>query len=644
MYKKSALLILAFCLTAHAQDFPPLEAYGQLPLFDLYELSPSGNRGASRVTVNGKDSVMVFDINTSEFISGANSDEVNPRWLRFVDEDQLVLVAGRTMRSFAVRNAFDYSQAYALDLSTNKIRILLRGAKDLYPYQSGLGRIVGRNQAEQSIYMPAFVEPRRGSDPVGGIYTVSLDKKRPKLLVRGNRHTIDWFLNADGTPVVREDFDDEENVHRIWTIDEKGGDKELVYEHESDLPEVATVGITAARDALILLTHSETTGAMSYYLLSLVDGSISGLILASEGRDIHSVVTDINRVVHGVEFAGFEPAYAFFDEKLDERVKAIQQRLPGIASRLVSWSDDFRRLVFEVSGGWTAGAYLMFEEGDSKPTLLAETRPAFERSHVVPVQITSYEARDGLEIPALVTVRDDIRAQGNAPLIIMPHGGPESHDVYGFDWLAQYFASRGYVVLQPQFRGSDGFGYELLIAGEGEWGGKMQSDLDDGVQHLIAKGIANPERVCMAGASYGGYAALAAAAFSPDMYKCIVAIAPVSDLRKKLRRAKSERGRDDWVIDYWENLYGADASDKDILRSISPANHANAFQAPVLLIHGEKDTVVHITQSTTMNKALKRAKKDVTFIRLKGEDHWLSQEKTRIETLKAAAEFIERHL
>ena len=148
----------------------------------------------------------------------------------------------------------------------------------------------------------------------------------------------------------------------------------------------------------------------------------------------------------------------------------------------------------------------------------------------------------------------------------------------------------------------------------------------------------------MIGASYGGYAALAAGAFSPEIYRCIASIAGVSDLRKMLLRKRSESGRDNWVLDYWEGLYGAGASDKDILRSISPAFHADSFNAPVLLIHGKKDTVVNIEQSKMMRKALRKAGKDVTYVELKGEDHWLTQEDTRIETLQAIAEFIDEHL
>jgi dipeptidyl aminopeptidase/acylaminoacyl peptidase len=640
----AAAVALVFLLPAYSQDLPPLEAYGRLPVYDMYALSASGRYGASRITNDGQDAVMVFDLDTHDFVWGADAEEVNPRRLRFVDDDQLILIAGQTIRTFSVRNQFDYSSAYAMNLSTREIQVLLRRADDLYPYQSGLGNIVGRDPNSKSVYMPAWVEPRLGGAPVNGIYRVRLDKKRAKVVVYGNDDTIDWFLGEDGTPIVREDFDDDRNVHRIWTTDEKGRNKELIYESEGKMRTIGPVGLTAARDALVLLINKRSTGGTAYYLMSLADGEISGPVLDTEGREIERVITDINRVVYGVEFSGFKPSYQFFDKELDQRVRATQDLLVDAASRLVSWSDDFERLVFRVDGGITSGAYLLFDRDEARPKLLGKTRPLIGTEHIAPVAITSYAARDGMTIPALLTAHASVIEQGNAPLIVMPHGGPQAHDRYGFDWMAQYFAGRGYAVLQPQFRGSDGFGYDHHVAGEGEWGGMMQSDLDDGVTFLVDEGIANPERVCMVGASYGGYAALAAGAFSPDMYRCIAAFAPVSDLRRMLKRERSEHGKNHWVLDYWEEFYGADASEKEMLRSISPVFYAEQFEAPVLLIHGKKDTVVNIEQSKVMNSALRKADKDVTFIQLKGEDHWLTQEETRIKTLRALAEFIDTHL
>ena len=640
----AAAVALVFLLPAYSQDLPPLEAYGRLPVYDMYALSASGRYGASRITNDGQDSVMVFDLDTHDFVWGADAEEVNPRRLRFVDDDQLILIAGQTIRTFSVRNQFDYSSAYAMNLSTREIQILLRRADDLYPYQSGLGNIVGRDPNSKSVYMPAWVEPRLGGAPVNGIYRVRLDKKQAKVVVYGNDNTIDWFLGEDGTPIVREDFDDDSNVHRIWTTDEKGRNKQLIYESEGAMRTIGPVGLTAARDALVLLINKRSTGGTAYYLMSLADGEISGPILDTEGREIERVITDINRVVYGVEFSGFKPSYEFFDKELDQRVRATQDLLVEAASRLVSWSDDFERLVFRVDGGITSGAYLLFDRDEVRPKLLGKTRPLIGTEQIAPVAITSYAARDGMTIPALLTAHASVIEQGNAPLIVMPHGGPQAHDRYGFDWMAQYFASRGYLVLQPQFRGSDGFGFDHHVAGEGEWGGMMQSDLDDGVTFLVEEGMANPERVCMVGASYGGYAALAAGAFSPDMYRCIAAFAPVSDLRRMLKRERSEHGKNHWVLDYWEEFYGADASEKEMLQSISPVFYAEQFKAPVLLIHGKKDTVVNIEQSKVMNSALRKADKDVTFIQLKGEDHWLTQEETRIKTLRALAEFIDTHL
>ena len=570
--------------------------------------------------------------------------EVNPRWLRWISEDKLVLVAGRTVSTRAVRSAFDYSHAYSFDVATRDVRVLLKRAPDIYPYQSGLGRIVGRDPASSTVYMPAYTGGDGGEQPIGGIYAVRLDKGRDRLVAKGNRHTIDWFLDADNKPLVREDFDDKNNVHELWLVTERGRSKTLLYEQQGELLAYGVVGLTAARDALVLLTSSSRTGQTSYYLMSLADGSIAGPVLAKDGVDIQNVITDANRVVYGVEYAGFKPTYKFFDQELDDRVAGIQRRMPDVAARLVSWTDDFSRLVFEIEGGWSSGAYLMFERGVAEPMLIGRFRAEITDEFVVPTDIIEYEARDGLPIPALVTARQDLREAGNAPLIVIPHGGPESHDRFGFDWMAQYFASRGNVVLQPQFRGSSGFGHAHNVAGEGEWGGKMQSDLDDGVLHLIDKGLVNADRICIVGASYGGYAALAAGAFSPDMYKCVAAFAPVTDLRRTLRRERSTRGRNSWVIDYWERQFGAEASEKEMLGTISPVFHAEAFEAPVLLIHGEKDTVVHIDQSKVMDKALRKAGKDVEFVRLKGEDHWLTQEETRIETLRLLAAFIEEHL
>lgn len=636
--------ILGFVLAnaAYTNELPPLEAYGKLPKFDLYALSPSGRLAATRVVEGESDAIMIIDVDARDYVVGVDTSLVKPRRIRFAEEDKVVLVAGETVRRTNVKGrSYYFGHAYTFDLASHKVRALMERARGLYPHQSGLGTIIGHDPSSQTVYMPAYVGTDR---PSYGIFAVSLDRKRERLVVHGNEHTVDWFLGRDGKPIVREDFNDKANVHRIWLVDEKGRDKKILYEKETELPSYGLVGVTPDRDALVLLTSSSYSGATSYYLLNLEDGAITGPVLARDGLDVAAVITDMNRVVYGVEYAGFMPSYAFFDQELNGRVAVAQQRLSGVASELVSWNSDFTRLLFKIEGGWSSGAYLVFEKGNPEPYVLGMMRPELGREFVAPVEIFSYEASDGRYIPALLTARTDVREAGNAPLIVMPHGGPRAQDTFGFDWIAQYFASRGYLVLQPQFRGSSGFGHEHLVAGNGELGRKMQTDIDDGVLHLVDEGVADANRVCIVGASHGGYSALWAGAFRPDLYRCIVSIAGISDVPKKFSRARTRGGRTDSGIDFWEKLYGIGQFDKDALEAISPAYHAESFQAPVLLIHGERDTRVHIDQSRRMNKALRKADKDVTFIKLKGEDHWLTKEETRIEALKATAEFIEQHL
>jgi dipeptidyl aminopeptidase/acylaminoacyl peptidase len=234
------------------------------------------------------------------------------------------------------------------------------------------------------------------------------------------------------------------------------------------------------------------------------------------------------------------------------------------------------------------------------------------------------------------------KAAKDLPVVILPHGGPEWRDSYEFDWLPQFLATRGYAVLQPQFRGSIGYGEAFRQAGYRQWGGLMQDDLTDGVRHLVATGIANPNRVCIVGASYGGYAALAGAAFTPDLYACAASISGVSDLPSMLGTQRRNFGTDSDSVAYWADHIGP-ANDPNTIAK-SPSRSASSVRAPVLLLHGADDSVVPIQQSKTMERALTEAGKSVTLVTLPGEDHWLSRTATRTRVLQELETFLAKRL
>tara|TARA_B110000902_G_scaffold154368_1_gene177250 strand:+ start:1593 stop:2462 length:870 start_codon:yes stop_codon:yes gene_type:complete len=283
----------------------------------------------------------------------------------------------------------------------------------------------------------------------------------------------------------------------------------------------------------------------------------------------------------------------------------------------------------------------MFDRTQTKLYSLASEYPAIKS--IGELKAVNLNARDGIIIPSIITLPTDPSKRKNLPLIAMPHGGPETYDSLRFNWLAQYLAAKGYAVLQPNFRGSTGFGYALLNSGYGEWGRKMQDDVSDGVTALANAGYIDPKRVCIMGGSYGGYSALAGGAFTPELYRCVISIAGVSDLPQMLSSQKFKYGRNHWVVGYWGNIIGDSKSQREKLRAISPINFAERFQAPVLLIHGKDDTVIPIRQSKAMYKALKKADKPVEFVTLKGEDHWLSGSETRLALLKEVDKFLDKH-
>ncbi len=229
------------------------------------------------------------------------------------------------------------------------------------------------------------------------------------------------------------------------------------------------------------------------------------------------------------------------------------------------------------------------------------------------------------------------------PLVVFPHGGPYARDTGGFDWWTQFLATRGYVVLQPQFRGSKGFGAELARAGNRQWGRGMQDDISAGVRDLIAKGVVDPKRVCIVGASYGGYAALAGAAFTPDLYACAASVNGIADIPQMLGFEKEKWGGEESdAYNYWKNLIG-NASDEAVIRS-SPSRSIDTIRAPILLIHGTADTVVPPSQSRNFAQLLNRHGKHCELVELPTEDHWLSTGQSRLTMLQSLEAFLAANL
>ncbi|MDP6198236.1 MAG: prolyl oligopeptidase family serine peptidase [Porticoccaceae bacterium] len=634
-----AYLIVASCLsvvvsaTEMTMAQPDIEHYGLLPQYRSVSISPDGKHIALIQRKGTQDFFVVRDAKTLRMVGGFNADKYNARHIFFASNNHVILLNSKHKRMAQIRGSFEQANAFVYNLTSQKIKVLLAQTKGLYPAQS-LTNIVGLNAATNELYMAAYTGNIYTSFRMD-LYRVSLETGRGKVYARGNRNTIDWFVDKRGQVLAREDFDNRESKHQVFS--KTSGEWQLIFEKQTSVPETSFQAVS--HNGSRLLFEDGLANHTAIFSIELSNGDIQGPIYQREETDISNVITDINRQLVAVKYSGFVPVYDFLEVEDNKIFDLLTSSFSDNSVHYLSHTSDHTQWLILVSGNDGAGAYKIYDRRNNKLLNLMSQYPAVEA--IGEIRAVNIKARDGVKIPSILTLPTDTSKRKNLPLIALPHGGPEYHDSLQFHWLAQYLAAKGYMVLQPNFRGSNGFGFALRDSGYGEWGKKMQDDVSDAVAALVKAGYVDPDRVCIMGASYGGYSALAGGAFTPDLYRCVIAVAAVSDLPLMLKTEKYLKGGNHWVISYWENSMGA--SDIKNLRLISPINAAEKFQAPVLLVHGKHDTVVPIKQSNLMYKALKKAKKDVEFIKLKGEDHWLSDSTTRLQLLDAVNIFLDKH-
>ncbi len=358
-----------------------------------------------------------------------------------------------------------------------------------------------------------------------------------------------------------------------------------------------------------------------------------------------------NRVV-GVEFktpAGTKVDW--LDRGWQQIYADLQATFEGEEVVITSATRDRKKLTVLVTGSANpAGDYYLVDLSLPQATKIGSAYPAITSGVNAPPKVIAYKARDGLAMPAYLTLPAG-SAPKAMPLVVLPHGAPR--DEPGFDWLSEFLASRGYAVLQPEYRGSEGFGRVFADAGRNQWGAATQNDISDGVKFLVDQGIADPKRLAILGWSFGGYSAMAGLAFTPDLYRCGVSISGYSDVMAMASYQQyapfQQSSQFAWPSDWWPRLTDHDAwsgprlsnaVDEERLHAVSPVLHAERIVAPLLLIHAKGDKLVPIAQSEEMADALKKRGKPYDFVALDSEDHALDDPATRKAVLQAVEPFL----
>jgi len=343
----------------------------------------------------------------------------------------------------------------------------------------------------------------------------------------------------------------------------------------------------------------------------------------------------------GVYYSTDKPQVRWFEADYARYQRIIDRALPDTFNLISSCSKDDRLMLVFAFSDRDPGTYFLFDRVEKSLTLVATCMKWINPDRMAAMTPIQYPARDGLVIHGYLTY-PPAGGREKLPLVVLPHGGPWVRDVWGFDPLVQMLASRGYAVLQMNYRGSPGYGQEFHERGLRELGGAMQNDIEDGVRWTIQQGVADPKRIAIVGGSFGGYAALFALGHNPELYRCGVSLAGVTDwpaMFEKLSEPEYKVARQFWIEEI-----GDPATNQVDLRAISPVNFADKITAPVLLIQGKEDYVVPPKQAREMAAALKKAGHPPEAVFINDAGHDFRTEEARVEVFKRVAAFLDRNL
>jgi dipeptidyl aminopeptidase/acylaminoacyl peptidase len=390
------------------------------------------------------------------------------------------------------------------------------------------------------------------------------------------------------------------------------------------------------RDLNVAYGFDNADGRQGLFKIAL-DGSMKReLVLARPDVDVDGLVRiGRGQRVIGASYSTEQRQVSYFDPQIKALTGALAKALKGMPILAVTdASADEKKLVIFAGNDTDPGHYYLLDRDTKQMAEISTVRPELVGATLASVKAIKYKAADGTEVPAYLTLPPGSDGK-NLPAIVMPHGGPSARDEWGFDWLSQFFAARGYAVIQPNYRGSSGYGERWFKEnGFRSWKTAM-GDVNDAGRWLIAQGITSPDKLAIVGWSYGGYAALQSSLLDPDLFKAIVAVAPVTDLERLADDLKS--GSSDGQV---RDIVGNGA----LQQEASPAKHAEQIKAPVLLFHGDKDLNVALAQSELMASRLRGAGKSVEFVEYKGLDHQLDDSEVRTQMLDKIDRFLRTNM
>ncbi|MCW2369081.1 alpha/beta hydrolase family protein [Sphingobium sp. B11D3D] len=607
------------------------EAFAALPFFEMPELSPDGEHIAGLLATSGKQVIAIMPLtgDRSNMIRLNVPDLMDVSAIRWVGNDNIV-VNVIALAPIEGENWY-LSRLIAVNRTSGKATQLLwemggQNAGDiLWVPSDDSTRILVAAQNSPYLGDPDFWS---------AVYSVDVTTGKKSLVEKSRRFVSEWGADAQGRVRIGIGYNDQTTKSSLLFRGQAENGLRTIDTANLSVDEYLTVPfyfVPGTDHGYVFEANDK--GVTSIVERNLITGKIARTVF--DDAPVDSVILDKQTsALLGVVTNDRAAPVRWLDPALQAHQNDLQKASPGSTVDILSFNSDHSRLLVKFSTPDNPGLLYVLDAPSNTLAKLAVVNPRIESKRLSRATYVEYKARDGLQIEGVLTMPRG-RPDKNLPFIVMPHGGPWAHDRLTYDYWVQFLAERGYAVLQPNFRGSTGYGEAFLKAGEGQMGLAMQDDVTDGVMWAVKQGIADPKRVCIVGASYGGYAAMWGIAKDPDLYRCAISVSGVSNVRRDVNdfggstRARLFKGQ-------WQRM----AAD---FEAISPYNAVGRIKTPLLLIHGKKDVRVDHNQSTRMHAAMTKAGKSVEMVSVPLADHYFTREADRLTLLRAMEDFLAKH-
>lgn len=618
----------------------PIEAFAALPSMSQPKLSPDGTRLSFLTTVKGKNHVAYQNLDGSDrgIVPPVEGMEVVSHW--WANDNFLLVEVSYEYERVGIGRRAVQTRMLSVDTKKNKAVWLGRPkrmtANDYDSLSSQFEHLVDilPDDPDKVLLQLALVE----SNYMDAVYEVNVKNGRRKMVQSGRPDIQNWYTDfrSDvrlGTGVRTLGANSERLYGRLKTEN----DTWIAFEPDW-LEDHTVVGFTNEANIVYVAGPSEFN-TRALLKLDVRTGEIKETIFASPNYDIGATLHHpVTNELAGVTVTEHLSRHVYFDADLSSLQTALERSLPGTNIWILGRARTRNIYVIRSSSDKNPGDYYLFNRDKKELSYLAPRMEAIATAQYYAPDIlrgttpVTFPARDGETIPAYLTLPAS-KWLDPGPAIILPHGGPNSRDSASWDFWAQFYASRGYAVLQPNFRGSSGYGSAYQEAGQDQWGRLMQDDVTDATRWLIESGHADPARICIVGGSYGGYSALMGAIKEPNLYRCAISVNGVTDYAWQKRYRKSFLGG-----------YLFDEESKVQDEDISPFHRATQINVPILLIAAKDDAVVPYEMSRAFHKRLRGLKKKSRFVAIESGGHSLQSTAARLTMLKETERFLRKHI